>query len=151
MPRYSAPFTKTGADSVRQLVEILSSATVQRVRVTAFVVKNNGTETADVVFGYSLRRVTGSATGTALTPNPVSPQDAACRATAEHLITADHSSFNTAPVELWSSPVNNRATYQMFVPDDQAFEGAAISANGLSLGLAAVSTSTFAGTIGFLE
>ena len=146
-----APFTKTGADSVRQLVEVLSSGTVQRVRITSFIVKNNGTETADVTFGYSLRRVTASATGTSLTPNPVSPSDAACRATCEHLITADHSSFNSSPIELWSAPVNNRATYQMFVPDDQAFEGAAVSANGLSLGLGAVSTSTFAGTIGFIE
>ena len=132
-------------------MEVLSSATVQRVRVTAFVIKNNGTETADVTFGYSLRRVTGTATGTSLTPNPNSPQDAACRSTSKHLITADASSFNTTPVELWSSPVNNRATYQMFVPDDQAFEGAATSANGLSLGLGAVSTSTFAGTVGFIE
>lgn len=151
MPRYSAPFNKTGADSVRQLVEVLSSATVQRVRVTAFVVKNTGTETADTVFRYSLRRVTGSATGTALTPSPVSPQDAACRATAKHLITADHSSFDTTPVELWKAPTNNRATYQIFLPDEQAFEGAAVSANGISLGLDSASTSTFAGTIAFVE
>jgi len=151
MPRYEAPFTKTGADSVRQIVEVLSGATTQRVRCTAFVIKNNGTETADVTFGYSLRRVTGSATGTALTPNPVSPSDAACRSAAKHLITADASSFNSSPIELWSAPTNNRATYQMQWPDDQAPEGAAVNTNGLSLGLGAVSTSTFAGTSQFLE
>lgn len=151
MPRYNTIFTKTGADSVRQLVEVLSSATVQRVRCTAFLVKNTGTETADTVFAYSLRRVTGSATGTAVTPTPASPQDAAARSTAEHLITADHSSFDTTPIELWRAPVNNRATYQMIWPDDQAPEGAATSSNGISLGMSAVSTSTFAGTISHLE
>ena len=151
MPRYVAPFTKTGADSVRQVVEVLSSATVQRVRCNSFLIKNTGTETADTVFSYTLRRVTASATGTALTPNPLSPSDKACTSTSEHLITADHSSFNTSPVELWSAPCNNRATYQIFVPDEQAFEGAATSANGLSLGVAAASTSTFAGSLGFIE
>lgn len=151
MPRYACIFTKTGSDSVRQIVEVLSGATTQRVRCNSFVVKNTGTESADVVFKYSLRRVTGSATGTSVTPNPVSPSDAACRSSAEHLITADHSSFNSSPVELWRSPTNNRATYQMIWPDDQSPEGAATNANGLSLGLADASTSTFEGTLGFIE
>ena len=56
MPRYAAPFTKTGSDSVLQIVELLSSATVQRIKVYHVVVKNTGTESADVVFSYVVHR-----------------------------------------------------------------------------------------------
>lgn len=150
MPRYTAAFTKTGADNVQQIVEATSGATVQRVKVTSFVIKDTGTETSDITQPFSLRRVTGSATGTTLTASKP-PGDAASRSTVKHLITADHSSFNTAPDEVWRAPANNRASYQIFLPDDQAFEGAAVNANGLSLGLGAASTRTFAGTLGFFE
>ncbi len=149
MPRYAAPFTKTGADSVQQIVEVLSSATVQRTKWWMFVIGNTATP-ADAVFSYVVRRVTGSATGTALTPNPLDPSDAACRGTAEHLITADAASFSTG-TELFRAPVNHRATYQWVAADGMELTGAATSANGLSLGLSAVSTSTFGGTVYFAE
>jgi hypothetical protein len=150
MPRYAAPFTKTGADSVLQIVEVLSSATVQRTKWWQFIIKNLGTETADVSFSYVIRRVTGSATGTSLTPNPLDPSDAACRGTAEHLITADAASF-AAGLEVFRAPVNNRATYTMFWADGYEPTGAATSANGLSAGVSSASTSTFAGTVYFQE
>lgn len=150
MPRYAAPFTKTGSDSVRQVVEVLSSATVQRIRCYSFVIACTTTP-ADATFTYTMRRVTASATGTSLTPNPLDPNDAACRGTSEHLITADHSSFNSSPVELFSAPVNHRAAYTFYASDGQELVGAATSGNGLSLGMAAVSTSTFAGTVFFIE
>jgi hypothetical protein len=152
MPRYNVGWTKTGADSVRQLVEVLSSATVQRMKVFHLVVGNTGTESADVKFNYSMRRVTGSATGTAVTGNPLDPNDAAHRSAAKHLITADAASFNTGPIEIGGPwPVNNRATWQWMASDGRELVGAAVSANGVSLGLAAVSTSTFAGSVAFEE
>lgn len=150
MPRYTGAFNKTGADNVQQIVEALSGATVQRVKVTSFVVKDTGTEASDISQQFSLRRVTGTATGTALTPSKT-PGDAAARSSVKHLITADHSSFNTAPDELWRSPANNRSSYQIFLPDDQAFEGAAVNANGISLGVSVATPRTFAGTLGFFE
>lgn len=149
MPRYAAPFTKTGSDSVQQVVEILSSATVQRQRWYAFMVANTANP-ADAVFSYIVRRVTASATGTALTPSPLDPNDAACRSTSEHLITADHASFGSG-AEVFRSPVNQRATLQWQAADGQELVGAATSASGLSLGLGAVSTSTFGGTVWFQE
>jgi hypothetical protein len=150
MPRYAAPYTKTGADSVLQIVEVLSSATVQRTKWYHVVVKNTGTESADTTFSYVVRRVTGSATGTSLTPNPIDPTDAACRGTSKHLITADAASFSGG-TELARWPVNNRATWQWMASDGMELTGAATSSNGLSLGVSSASTSTFAGSILFAE
>jgi hypothetical protein len=150
MPRYAAPFTKTGSDSVLQIVEVLSSGTVQRTKWFNFGVKNTGTETADTTFSYIVRRVTASATGTSLTPSPFDSQDAACRATSEHLITADHASFSSG-AELFRRPVNNRATYDWYASEGRELVGPATSASGLSLGVASASTSTFAGTVAFEE
>lgn len=150
MPRYAAPFTKTNSDSVLQILEILSQATVQRCRLDHLIVKNKGTEAADAVFDYVVRRVTGSATGTALTPNPVDPNDAACRSAAKHIITADAASFSGG-AELLRVPLNNRATFQWMASDGQELVGAAVNTNGLSVGVAAATTSTFAGTAFFKE
>ena len=149
MPRYAAPFTKTGSDNVAQLVEILSSATVQRQKWYALIVSCTATP-ADALFSYVVRRVTASATGTSLTPNPIDLQDAACRSTAEHLITADHASFASG-AELYRAPVNHRATYTLMLSDGMELVGPATSSAGLSLGLGATSTSTFAGTVYFQE
>lgn len=149
MPRYSAPFTKTGSDNVRQIMEILSQSTVQRTKWYAFVI--GAAAAADNVFSYCVRRVTGSATGTALTPSPIDTQDAACRAAAKHLITADASSFNTSPVELWRAIMNQRATYQWQCSEGKEFVGPATNTNGLSLGLSATSTANFEGAVSFEE
>lgn len=149
MPRYAATFTKTGSDSVQQLVEVLSTATVQRQKWYAFVVACTATP-ADALFSYLVKRVTASATGTSLTPSPLDLQDAACRSTSEHLITADHASFSSG-AELFRAPVNHRATYQWMASEGRELVGPATSASGLSLGVGAVSTSTFAGTVNFEE
>lgn len=149
MPRYSAPFTKTGADSVLQHVEVLSSATVQRTKWYSFVTAKSASP-ADAHVQFVIRRVTGSATGTALTPSPIDPSDAACRGTAEHLITADAASFASG-TELFRAPLNDRATYTWYANDGQELVGAAVSANGLSLGVSAANTATFSGTVFFAE
>lgn len=149
MPRYSATFTKTGSDSVLQLVEILSSATVQRTKWESFVLGCTAAP-ADALFSYIVRRVTASATGTALTPSPKDSQDAACRGTSKHLITADHASFSSG-AELFRSPCHHRASYTWMASDGRELVGPATSASGLSLGVGAASTSTFAGTVEFAE
>lgn len=149
MPRYAAPFTKTNSDSVLQLMEVLSSATVQRTRWDMFIV-GCAESPADVLFKPIVRRVTGSATGTALTPNPTDLQDAACRASAKHIITADAASFSSG-AEVFRCPLNQRATYQWMCGSDQELVGPATSSNGLSLGLAAATTSKFEGTVYFKE
>lgn len=149
MPRYAAAFTKTGADSVRQIVEVLSTSTVQRTKWFAFIV--GAAAAADTVLQFVVRRVTGSATGTALTPRPLDPNDAAARSTAENLITADAASFNTSPVELWRSAINQRAAVQWMASEGREMVGPATDANGLSLGLSAVSTLAYDGTVSFEE
>jgi hypothetical protein len=122
---------------------------VQRTKWYQFIWGCTATP-ADAVFRPVVRRVTASATGTSLTPSPLDLQDAACRATAEHLITADHASFASG-AEVFRAPVNHRATYQWTCVDGQELVGPATSAAGLSLGLAASSTSTFEGSVYFVE
>jgi hypothetical protein len=149
MPRYAAPFTKTNADSVQQLVEILSGATTQRTLWYQFMVGCVETP-ADALFRPIVHRVTGTATGTSLTPNPLDTQDAACRSSAKHIITADAGSF-AAGTEIFRAPVNQRATYQWMCVDGQELVGPATNANGLSLGLSAASTTKWEGTVFFRE
>lgn len=149
MPRYQATFTKTGSDSVRQLMELLSGATVQRIKVYAFTI--GCVVSADNNFSYVVRRVTGSATGTALTPGKNDPNDAAARSSAKHLITADHASFNSSPDEVYRAPMNQRATFQWMSSEGRELVSAAVNANGISLGLSAVSTSQFEGTVSLEE
>lgn len=149
MPRYIAPFTKTGSDSVLQLAEVLSTATVQRQKWYTLIVGCTTTP-ADASFQYVIRRVTASATGTSLTPNPIDLQDAACRSTCEHLITADHASFASG-AELFRAMCHHRATYTWNAADGQELVGPATSASGLSVGVAAASTAQFSGSIYFAE
>jgi hypothetical protein len=149
MAAYGIAFTKTGADNVLQHVEVLSSATVRRIKLFEIDFANTATP-ADNVFAHVLRRVTGSATGTTVTPRPYDPGDAAALSTAEHLITVDAASF-AAGDELYRQPLNARASFRWVASPGREFVGPATSANGFGFGVAAASTSTFAGTLGVEE
>jgi hypothetical protein len=150
MARYAAPFTKTNADSVQQLVEVLSNgSTAHRTWWDCFIVAKTASP-ADSHHSFIVRRVTASATGTSLTPTPLESNDAASRATAEHIITADHASFASG-VELFRAPLNDRATYTFYANPGQELVGPATTSNGLSLGLGTASTGLFGGTVYFKE
>jgi hypothetical protein len=150
MARYAAPFTKTNADSVQQLVEVLSNgSTAHRTWWDCFMVAKTASP-ADSHHSFIVRRVTDSATGTALTPTPLDSLDVASRATAEHIITADHASFSSG-VELLRVPLNDRATYTWYANPGQEMVGPATTTDGLSLGLSSASTGLFGGTVYFRE
>lgn len=149
MPSYAVGFQKTGSNSVQQLVEVLSSATVRRTRWFEISWSNTATP-VDLRYSYIVHRVTGSATGSAVIPAPYDVADGASLCTAEHLITADAASFS-AGAELLRFPLHANASFRWVANPGRELVGPATSANGLSFGVSAASTSTFAGTVGFEE
>ena len=146
MAAYGFGFTKTGADSVLQVVELLCDATtVRRNKWFSFGIGCTAASN-DGVHQYVVRRVTGSATGTAVTPNPLDLADAVALMDAKHLITADAASFSGG-AELYREPLNGRASWQWNANPGRELVGPATASNGLSLGLSAASTSTYSGNI----
>lgn len=143
MAKYAVPFTK-GAANVLQLMEALADATTpRRGKLYDFNVGCTTTP-ADAVFDYVIRRVTGSATGSAVTPNPLDPADAASLFDAEDTITADAASF-AAGTLLDRVPLNHRATFRWVASPGGELVWPATASNGLSIGLSAASTNTFSG------
>lgn len=150
MASFAVGFQKTGADNVQQLVETLADATrPKRLKWFEFDVANTATP-ADNVYSYIVHRVTGSATGTAVTPRPYDPADAATEFDAEHLITADAASFSGGE-ELFRIPLNARSSFRWVATPGRELVGPATASNGLSLGLGSASTTTSAGSVGLEE
>ena len=150
MAKYALSYNKTGADSVLEHVEVLADATRPRRGKLYDLVVSCTTTPADALFQYMVKRVTGSATGTALTPNPLDPADAATETDSKHLITADAASY-AAGTELLRMPVNHRATFRWVAAPGGELVWPATASNGLGIGVAAASTNTFSGTAHFEE
>ncbi len=93
---------------------------------------------------YQVRRVTGAATGSTLTPNPLDPADAATEFDSKNVVTADAASF-AAGTLLDLAPLNNRATFRWVAAPGGELVWPATASNGLSIGLSAVSTKLYAG------
>jgi hypothetical protein len=71
--------------------------------------------------------------------------------TVEHLITADHASFNSSPVTLGRKPVNGRASLRFSTAPRCEFIFAATASNGASIGTSDASGSQFEGDVNFEE
>jgi hypothetical protein len=150
MAAYGITFTKTGSDSVLQLVEALAGATAHRIKWFEISWANTATP-ADNVYSYVVRRVTSTATGTSLTPVSYDPADAPTPlTTAKHLITADASTF-AAGAEVWREPLNARASFRWVANPGREFVSPATTTNGFGFGTGAASTSTFGGSVGIEE
>jgi hypothetical protein len=149
MASYGVTFTKTGSDNMAQLVEVLSSATVRRIKWFEISWANTATP-ADNLYSYVVRRVTATATGSAVTPAPYDFDDAAALSTAKHLITSDAATFASG-AELYREPLNARASFRWVANPGREFVSPKTSGAGLGFGLGAVSTSTFAGSVGIEE
>lgn len=150
MARYAAAWQKTGADSVLQLMEVLADAATPR-RQKWYDLGFGCTATSnDGVHGFIVRRVTGTATGTAFTNRPLDPADAAALADSKHLITADAASFATGE-ELYREPLNGRASWRWGCSPGGELVGPATASAGLSLGVGTASTSTYSGNTHFEE
>lgn len=143
MARYAVPFSK-GSANILQLVEVLADAT--RPRRGKLYDYNFGCTTAadDGVTDYVVRRVTGSATGSAVTPAPLDAADAATEMDAKDTVTADAASF-AAGTLLDRQPLNNRAGYRWVAAPGGELVFPATASNGLSIGLSAASTKTYSG------
>lgn len=150
MAAYAVPFTKTGADSVLCVAELLTPASLfRRGKVFSFGVACTAASN-DGVHQYVVRRITNSGTGTAATISPLDPADAACTMVAEHLITVDPASFG-AGIELYREPLNGRASWQWNANPGRELVCAASATVGFGFGLSAASTSTYAGHVHFEE
>lgn len=147
MANYGTAFNKTGADSVLQVVELIAAPTtgIRRSKVFSFGIGCTAASN-DGVHQYTIHRVTGTATGTAVTAQPTDPADAVAFCLAKHLITADAASF-AAGAELYREPLNGRASWQFNANPGKEFISPATASNGVSLGLSAANTATYAGNL----
>lgn len=151
MANYGVGFNKTGADNVAQIVELIAAPTtgIRRSKLYSFGIACTAASN-DGVHSYVIRRVTASATGTAVTPGPLDPADPVAFCLCEHLITADHASFASG-AELYREPLNGRASWQFNANPGKEFVSPATASNGVSVGLAAAGTSTYGGNLQFEE
>jgi len=151
MPGYMVPFTKTGADSVLEVVELYAAPTtgIRRTKWFSFGIACTAASN-DGVHQYVVRRITNTGTGTVTTPAPLDIADAISFAISKHLITVDAASF-AAGVELYREPLNGRASWQWNANPGREIVTPSTATNGCGLGLSAASTSTYAGNIGFEE
>jgi hypothetical protein len=146
MASYGFGFTKTGADSVLAHVELLADATTpRRIKLYSFGIGCTAASN-DGVHPFCVRRITNSGTGTAVTPAPLDPADAAALMDAEHLITVDPASY-AAGTQLYLEPLNGRASWQWNANPGREFVGPATATNGFGIGVTAASTSTYAGNV----
>lgn len=145
MAKYALGFSK-GSASVQQMVEALADATrPRRGKLVSFSVGYT-TASDDGVTDYQIRRVTGSATGSSLTPNPLDPADAATEFDAKDTVTVDAASY-AAGTLLDRLPLNNRATWQWMAGQGSELVYPATASNGLSLGASAATTKTYVGRL----
>lgn len=144
MGRYAIPFVK-GADNVTQLVELLADATRPRRQKWYDVAFGCSGTPADAAFIYLVNRMTASGTGSAVTPKPLDPADAATEADAEDTCTAD-GTF-TAGAVLLEKTINQRSAYRWFAVPGSELVMPATASNGAGVKLSTASTLTFAGTV----
>ena len=147
MANYGTAWNKTGADSVLQLVELIAAAAtgIRRSKIFSFGIGCTAASN-DGVHQYTVHRVTGTATGTAVTPQPLDPADAIAFCTAKHLVTVDAASF-AAGAEVYREPLNGRASWQWNANPGKEIVSPATASNGVSLGVSAASTSTYSGNV----
>lgn len=143
MARYAVPFSK-GSANILQVVEVLADATrPRRLKLYDFNVACT-TAADDGVTEYVVRRVTGSATGSSVTPAPLDAADAATEFDAKDTVTVDAASF-AAGTLLDRIGLNNRASWRWVAAPGSELVGPATASNGLSIGLSAASTKTYSG------
>ena len=102
---YTAELNRTGTTADIGSIEAPASS----MRRVALMKAEFGIDAApaDATLVWQMIRLSAAATGTAVTPNPVNPADAAAVTLAKDVITAG----GTEGVLLESLPLNQRATY----------------------------------------
>lgn len=118
------------SSSYKTLVAAFCSATVRRGKVYDILIGTNGTP-ADNSMEWTIQRMTVDGTGTAITPNPLDPADAASAATSKANYTAEPTV--TANSDLWYVGVNQRASYRWVCAPGSELIWPATAANGLVL------------------
>jgi len=142
MAKYAVAGNK-GTASVRTIINARADASAaSRGKVYDYMV-GSITTPADSTFDHELYRTSTAGTGSAVTPSPLDPADAASVNDASDTITADP----TIGVLLMRVPLNQRATYRWVAAPGGELVWPATASNGISGGLAAASTTDFSATL----
>jgi formaldehyde-activating enzyme involved in methanogenesis len=108
MGRYSAPTTKgTTSTTVGAAAVEAPAASMRRVKIYDLILGSEATP-ADNAFKCRLTRTTTASTGTAVTPAPLDPADAAAVTLVKENVTVE----GTLGAELVEIPLNQRATFR---------------------------------------
>lgn len=129
MGKYACDLTQTGGASFNIASIEAPAASMRRFRLYEFNIGLSGTP-ADAAYSLKIQRMTATATGSAKTPQPLDPADAACVTIAKDTLTANGTL--TANAFLYSNAFNNRATFRWVArPDGGELIVPATANNGL--------------------
>lgn len=135
---------------------LAASSSPHRGKVYDLLIGTAGTP-ADNVLQYDISRITADGTGTAFTPNPLDPADAACTATSKynHTIEPTYAGSVTSSIStssLFMVGINQRASYRWVAAPGSELVWPATASNGVGLrALSPAYTGTTTGTLYFCE
>jgi hypothetical protein len=122
--------TVSGAYKTALSVFASNATALRRGKVYDVLIGTNGTP-ADNYLQWDISRMTVDGTGTAVTPNPLDPADAAALGAAKNNYTVEPTV--TANSSLFNVGVNQRASYRWVAAPGSELLFPAINANGLVL------------------
>jgi hypothetical protein len=133
MAKYAITGTQsTVSGSYKTALAVFASNTtaLRRGKVYDVLIGTNGTP-ADNYLQWDVSRMTVDGTGTAVTPNPLDPADAAALGAAKNNYTVEPTV--TANSSLFNVGVNQRASYRWVAAPGSELLFPAVNANGLVL------------------
>lgn len=131
MANYAAKLSKATTSATVSLGSIEAPASGQRRIALYDIIMGSDATPADNAFLFELQRSTTAATGTAVTPLPLDPADAAAAALAKSNNTVDGT--KTAGQIPLSVPLNQRATFRWVAAPGSEIIIPATASNGLHI------------------
>lgn len=140
MGSYAVKMQKTTSSTTVAVGSIEAPAASMRRALITFASFGSGATPADGIFLFEIQRSTTAATGTAFTPVPLNPADAACVTLGKTNNTVQGT--NTASAIVLSLPLNQRATAEWYAPPGGELIIPATATNGFHF-----NTPTTSGTV----
>jgi hypothetical protein len=138
------------AAAYKTQISVFNSATVRRIMLYEYMIGINGSPPADNELEIDIARMTADGTGTAFTPNPLDPADAAALSTSKIGYTAEPTVTANSFLDYFA--MNQRATVRWLAAPGSELIAPATAASGLVLrAKAAAYTSTISPKVLFLE
>lgn len=120
----------TGAGYKTQ-ISLFNSATVRRIMLYEYMIGANGSPPADNEIEFDIARMTVDGTGTAFTPNPLDPADAAALTSSKIGYTVEPTVTANSFLDYFA--FNQRATIRWLAAPGSELIAPATAANGLVL------------------